>query len=245
LVRADSDAVSPSVRRFMARARQRKLRAVLPWAVAGGVLAVVGLLAWVVYGTEVFGVRKVTVVGTEAVAQQEVTAAAAVPLKKPLATVDLDAVRDRVEALAPVDRAVISRDWPGTIVVEVVERTAVAAVPTGKQFALIDDEGVAFRTVDRQPADVPLARLARPAPADQNTRAALTVLSSLTDELREQLLAVSVKAPAQIRLELRKGRTVVWGDDVDSEKKARVATVLLAREGSKIDVSSPTVVTIR
>lgn len=245
LVRADTDAVPPSVRRFMARARQRRLRAVLPWAVAGAVLAVFGLLAWMVYGTAVLGVREVRVVGAQVVTPTEVTAAAAVPPKVPLARVDLDAVRDRVEALAPVDRAVVSRDWPGTVLVEVVERTAVAAVPVGGRFALMDDEGVAFSTVTRRPAGLPLARLAQPGPGEINTRAALTVLSSLTDELREQLLAVSVKAPAQIELELRRGRTIVWGDDTESDVKARVATALLAREGDRIDVSAPEVVTIR
>ena len=78
-----------------------------------------------------------------------------------------------------------------------------------------------------------------------NTRAALTVLSSLTDELREQLVAVSVQAPARIRLELRNDRVVVWGDDTASETKARVATALLDRAGDTIDVSAPDVVTIR
>lgn len=245
LVRADTDAVPASARRFMARARQRRLRAVLPWAVVGGVLAVVGLLGWMVYGTAVLGVRQVRVVGAETVSAAQVRAAAAVPPQVPLARVDLDAVRDRVQALAPVHRAVVSRDWPGTLVVQVVERTAVAAVPIGPEFALIDGDGVAFRTAGERPDALPLARLVRPGPDDVRTRAALTVLASLTKELREQLLAVSVPAPAQIELELRHHRTIVWGDDTESETKARVSTVLLGRKGDKIDVSAPEVVTIR
>ena len=59
LVRADTDAVPSSVRRFMARARQRRLRAALPWAVGAGVALVVGALVWIVYGTSVLGVRRV------------------------------------------------------------------------------------------------------------------------------------------------------------------------------------------
>jgi cell division protein FtsQ len=245
LVRADSDAVPPSVRRFMARARQRRLRAAVPWAVAVGVVAAAGALAWTVYGTDVFGVRDVRVLGAELVSPESIRDAAAVPLKEPLATVDTDAIRDRVQALAAVDRAVVSRDWPGTIVVRVVERTAVAAVPAGKRFQLIDDEGVAFRTVTRPPTGLPLARLTQPGPDDLNTRAALTVLSALTDELREQVVAVSVAAPARITLELRRGREVFWGDDTANETKSRVATALLARDGTTIDVSAPEVVTIR
>ena len=245
LVRADPDAVPPSVRRFMARARQRKLRAAVPWAIGAGVLTLVGALVWTAYGTDVLGVRDVQVVGAQLVTPQSVREAAAVPMKVPLARVDLDAVRDRVQALAPVDRAIVTRDWPGTVLVEVVERTAVAAVPAGERFALVDDEGVAFRTVNRRPAELPLARVARPGPDDLNTRAALTVLSALTDDLREQLLAVTVEAPARIRLDLRGDRTVVWGDETQSETKSRVATALLARAGSVIDVSAPEVVTIR
>lgn len=245
LVRADTDAVPPSVRRFMARARQRRVRAVLPWAVGAGVSAVVGLLVWLVFGTAVLGVRDVRVVGAESVDPAAVRVAVAVPPDVPLARVDLDAVRDRVQAIAPVDRAVVSRDWPGTLLVEVVERTAVAAVPVAGRFVLVDDDGVAYRTVNRKPAGLPLARLVHPGPDDVNTRAALTVLSALTKELREELLAVSVEAPARIRLELRGDRTVVWGDDTGSDTKAKVSTALLERKGDTIDVSAPGVVTIR
>jgi cell division protein FtsQ len=230
----------------MARARKRRLRAALPWAVGAGVVAVAGVLLWIVYGTAVLGVRDVRVVGTDFLTPLQVQQAAAVPMREPLARVDLDKVRARVRGLAPVDKAVVSRSWPGTIKIEVVERTPVAAVPAGpEQWTLIDGAGVAYRSVSRQPDGLPLAQLAAPGPGDVNTRSALTVLSSLTGDLREQLVGISVQAPAQIKLVLRNNRTVVWGDDTQSATKAQVATALLKRKGDTIDVSAPNVVTIR
>jgi cell division protein FtsQ len=245
LVRADTDAVPASVRRFMARARRRRLQAALPWAVAAGISLVVGALVWTVYGTSVLGVRSVDVVGTDSLAPVQVEQAAAVRMNQPLAGVDLDRIRGRVEALPAVERAVVSRSWPSTVVVEVVERTPVLAVPAGEGFTLIDAEGVAYRTVPTRPPGVPVARLAAPGPEDVNTRSALTVLSALTAELRDQLVSISVLAPAQVSLGLRRGRTVVWGDDTQSDTKARVATALLERKGDRIDVSAPGVVTIK
>jgi cell division protein FtsQ len=229
----------------MARARQRRLRAVLPWAVAAAVLLVTGGLAWLVYGTSVLGVREVRVVGTQLITPLQVEQAAAVPLAEPLARVDLDGVRARVRGIPAVDRVAVKRSWPSTLVVEVVERTPAAAVPLQEGFTLIDAAGVPYRQVTRRPAGLPLVRTAAPGPSDVNTRSALTVLAALSDELREQLVAVSVAAPAQIRLELRKDRTVVWGDDSKSDVKSQVATALLKKAGTEIDVSAPSVVTIR
>ena len=245
LVRADTDAVPSSVRRFMARARQRRLRAALPWAVGAGVVLVVALLVGMVYGTSMLGVREVRVEGTDVLTPLEVQQAAAVPELEPLARVDLGAVRDRVQALAPVERAVVTRGWPATLLIRVVERTPVAAVPVDRQFQLIDRDGVAYRVVERRPAGLPLARLATPGQADLNTRAALTVLAALTPDLRAQLVEITVDAPARIRLGLRGDRTVIWGDDTASGTKAQVATALLRQRGTTIDVSAPDVVTVR
>ncbi|MDY7089886.1 MAG: FtsQ-type POTRA domain-containing protein [Actinomycetota bacterium] len=245
LVRADTDAVPSSARRFMARARRRRMRAALPWAVTAGVLLVAGALVWLVYGTSVLGVREVRVVGVQFVATAQIEQAAAVREAEPLARVDLDGIRARVRQLPPVERVVVRRSWPSTVVVEVVERTPVAAVPRNGEFALIDRAGVAFRTVKEKPGALPLVRVDFPGAKDVNTHSALTVLAALSDDLREQVLAVSVPAPAQIRLELRKDRTVVWGDDTQSDTKSQVATALLKHAGKEIDVSAPSVVTIR
>ncbi len=246
LIRADTDAVPPSVRKFMARSRQRRLRAALPWAIGAAVLLLVGGLTWLVYGTSVLGVREVRVVGTQFLTPLQVQQAAEVPMKEPLARVDLEEVRARVRGIPAVDRVAVRRSWPSTLVLEVVERTPVAAVPTApKQFTLIDGSGVPYRVVTNKPDGLPLMRTAAPGPSDVNTRSALTVLGALSDELREQLVAISAAAPAQIKLELRDDRTVVWGDDSQSDTKSQVATALLKKAGSEIDVSAPSVVTIR
>ncbi|PZG01285.1 cell division protein FtsQ/DivIB [Micromonospora deserti] len=245
LVRAGSDAVPASTRRFMARARRRRMRAALPWAVVGGVLALAGLVAWALLGTGLFGVREVRVEGADLVTPVQVRDAAAVPDDAPLVRVDLAAAARRIGELPPVERVTVTRDWPDALVVRVVERTGVAAVPQGERFAVIDRSGVVFQTLDRQPADLPLVRVAEPGPADGGTRAALDVLAALTPPLHAELVEVTVEGLARITLRLRGDRAVVWGDATRSEDKARVATALIDREADIIDVSAPDVVTLR
>ncbi|MER7169310.1 FtsQ-type POTRA domain-containing protein, partial [Micromonospora sp. NPDC000207] len=245
LVRAGSDAVPASTRRFMARARQRRVRAALPWAVAVGLVTVAGLVAWTVLGTGLFGVREVRVIGADLVTPVEVRDVAAVPDDTPLARVDLAAVAGRIEGLAPVERATVTRDWPDALEVRLVERTGVAVVPQGQGHVVIDRSGVVFRTVGEPPPGLPVVRVAEPGPADPGTRAALEVLGALTPELRERLLDVQVEGLARISLRLADDRTVFWGDATRGAEKARVAAALLGQPAERIDVSAPDVVTFR
>ncbi|MEO3923447.1 FtsQ-type POTRA domain-containing protein [Micromonosporaceae bacterium B7E4] len=245
LVRAGADAVPPSVRRFTRRARQRRVRAALPWTVLAGVLVLSLAGAGIVYGTPLFGFRTLRVVGATLVTDDQVRQAARVTEGVPLARVDLDAVRGRVAELPPVARVTVSRQWPNTLRVEVVERTPVAVVPQNRRFLVVDATGVVFQTRSDRPAGLPLARLGTPGPDDAATKGALTVLANLTPELRDRLVELVVEGPARITVKLRGGRTVLWGDASRSDTKAQVATSLLAREGDTIDVRTPDVVTIR
>ncbi|MGA3487954.1 cell division protein FtsQ/DivIB [Micromonosporaceae bacterium DT55] len=245
LVRAGNDAVPPSVRRFMQRARRRRMRAALPWAVGAGVVALAGVLAWVLLGTGVFAVTRVQVTGAELVTPARVREAAAVPAGTPLARVDLTDVAARIGTLPEVERAEVGRDWPDTLTVRVIERTPLAVVPGEDGFRVIDAAGVVFRTVAQAPEGLPVVRLAEPGPDDPETDAAVEVLTALTPELRAELVEITVTGLAGIRLRLAGERTVVWGDATSSPVKAAVATELLKREGTMIDVSVPDVVTIR
>jgi cell division protein FtsQ len=221
------------------------MRAALPWAVVAGVLVLVGLVAWTVLGSGLFGVREVRVEGARLVTAVEVRDAAGVPDGVPLARVDLAAAARRIGGLAPVERATVRRDWPGALVVTVVERTGVAVVPRDDRFVVVDRSGVVFRTLARPPDGLPVVRLAAPGPDDPGTRAALQVLAVLTPQLRAALVEVTVEGLARIGLTLRDGRAVVWGDATRGADKARVATALLGRKADTIDVSAPDVVTLR
>jgi cell division protein FtsQ len=244
LVRASRDAVPASVRRFMARARRRRIRAAAPWGGAAAVVFVLGALFFVATQTSLMGVSLIRVTGVSILDADAVREAAQIPDGTPLARVDTALVARRVSALPPVATVDVGRSWPNTLTIAVVERTPVAVVQQDKQFGLVDRSGVRYLTVAERPADLPLIRVADPGPDNPETRAALQVLHDLTAELREQLEKLVVEAPARIRLELDGGRTIVWGDASQGELKARVATALLKRKGTQIDVSAPEVVTI-
>lgn len=245
LVRARRDATSASARLFRQRSRRQRLRSAAPWTITASVVVLAVLAALAVYQTSLFAVREVRVVGATMLSADQVRAAAAVPTGSPLARVDLGSVRDRVAKLPPVADVGVSRDWPGTVVVRVKERAGVAVVPQGREYLVIDAEAVVFRRLADRPASLPLIETPRPGRDDPATVAAVRVLAALTPPLRRQLVKLSAPTPVRIQLKLAKDRTVVWGDAEDNDKKARVATALLARPGSVIDVSAPEVVTVR
>jgi cell division protein FtsQ len=212
--------------------------------VAAGATAVV-LAGVVVWTTPLLAVTEVRVTGTDLLSPAEVREAARVPVGTPMARIRVAEVAERIAVLAPVASVEVYRSWPRSLVVEVTERTAVAVVATGGGFGLLDADGVVFHTTPAHPRQLPRVDLARPGPDDPATGAALVVLGALTPELRAQLEVLSVAGPTRIRLELRTGLTVVWGEASDNEQKARVATALLDRGAAVIDVSSPEVVVLR
>lgn len=211
--------------------------------VAAVVLTAAG--AWVLYGSSAFAVTEVLVKGATFVETEQIRQAAGVPKGTALAAVDTDEVAARVQGVAPVAGATVSRDWPHTLVVEITERTPYLAVPGEAGVGLVDSSGVAYRTVDEIPPGIWPVELKTPGPQDPATLGVLSVLSSLTEELRAELQTISAPAPTRIELRLKGGRTIFWGDATDSAEKSAVATVLLARSADHLDVSAPGVPTVR
>lgn len=262
LVRAGPDAVPASLRRFMRAARRRRVRRAVPWTLAVVLLAVVALAGWLVWASPVFAVKEVRVEGTSLLTPAQVREQAAVSDLTPLPRVSTGDVAARVTALPPVAEVEVRREWPDAIVIEIVERVPVAVVPDGSEYRLIDATGVVFFRVaspaapgvvgvgpsggsGASPDGLPVLAVPAPGLDDPATQAGLTVLAALTPELRAGLATLTVSGPAKIELEMRSGRTIVWGDENASEEKARVATALLGRDAQVIDVSAPEVVVFR
>lgn len=226
------------------RRRRRLRRAVL----SAFALLPLGVLAWLLLSSPVLAVRAVEVQGVERLSVGAVSSTADVQLGTSLARVDTSAVRERVAALAPVAQVQVRRSWPGTLTIDVVERVGVAVAdgPQGRA-RLVDRTGTAFATVSERPEGLPrlVVGAAGPTPEDPATRAALEVLDGLPAALHDRVTGIGASSPTTVTLTLGNGRTVVWGEALEGERKAAVVQALLKRKGATIDVSSPDVAVVR
>jgi cell division protein FtsQ len=202
-------------------------------------IALLACAGWVVFATSLLSVRDIEVTGSTIVSPDQIRAVADVPAGTPLARVDTGAVRQRVRALAPVADADVSRSWPGTLVIAVTERQPVAVVRTSPGYQVLDGSGVVFNAVAVRPAGVVLLQVAKPGPGDPATTAGLQVIAALTPQLRRVVKQVDAPTPDDIQLDLIDGRTVVWGGADQSPRKAQIATLLLNRAKTRLDVSAP------
>lgn len=233
------DTAESTRKRFARRQWARRWLAWRPLVAVVLALLLVGGLLWLVYFSSYLSVQGVDVRGTSQLRESQVVAAAAVPDGQALARVDLDRVRARVEALAPVRSADVSREWPDRVRIDVTERTPVAVVEIAGRLRGMDEDGVVFRDYARAPADLPRVESGADAGSDALREAAL-VVAALPADLATKVDHVQVDTVDQITLVLRDGRTVRWGSSTDSDLKAEVlAKLIAARRAQSYDVSVP------
>ena len=247
LRRAGEDtAAVPAVDRTTLRTRKRFARRQwrrrwLAWKPVVAVLLLLALVAggfWAVFFSSWLAVRGVEVAGASTLSAGDVRSAAAVSTGEPLARVDLDKVRARVEALATVKSADVTREWPDHVVVTVEERVPVAVVEIGGRIRGMDSSGVVFRDYARAPAGLPQVRTSTDTRSDALEEAA-RVVDALPAEVSRLVDHVEVQTVDQISLALRDGRTVVWGSADESGLKAKVLAVLLRQPAKTYDLSVP------
>lgn len=232
------DVTEASRKRF---ARRQWARRWLAWrrvlAIAVALLVVVGTV-WLFFFSTTLSVEGVDVEGTKVLSDEQVVAAAGVPTGQALARVDLAAIRDRIEALAPVASVDVSRQWPDEILIRVEERTAVAAVEIDGTLRGMDASGVVFRDFARRPARLPLVKVPGGI-RDEALVEGAAVVGALPFRLARKVEYVEVRTVDAISLHLRDGRLVKWGSAGRSADKAEVLDSLLQRPGQTYDVSVP------
>ncbi|MDQ1705024.1 MAG: cell division protein FtsQ [Frankiaceae bacterium] len=233
-----------SLRSRRSPGRRRRFRPLI--VVAALVGTVVGL-GWVALHSSLFAVRTVTVEGTSRLSAGQVLAVARVVRGGSLFGLDPTAVERRVARLPAVAHVEVRRRWPHGVNIRVVERTAVGAVASAGEFVLLDATGVAFDHAQVAPPGLVTVQLgaAVPGPGDSDARAAMQVLGSLPLGVRHRVLAVHAPSPLEVSLDLRDGRSVLWGSAAQSATKAAVLQTLLHRRAQVYDVSTPSIVVTR
>jgi cell division protein FtsQ len=240
-LRGSDRATDPTARSRRRFTRRQWLRRWLVWRYVIASVLLVALVAgavWLVFISSVLTVKRVDVRGESHVSRQQILAAARVPMGAHLAELDLDAIRSRVSALAPMRQVDVSRHWPDGVLIEVTERTPVAVVQIGGTFHAMDADGVLFRDYPRPPAGMP--RVVSTANTGSAALAeAARVIGSLPHGLAARVDHVQVRGIDQISLAMRSGATVIWGSDAQSALKAEVLARLLPHPAGTYDVSMP------
>ncbi|MFD7658281.1 cell division protein FtsQ/DivIB [Actinosynnema sp. NPDC059797] len=211
---------------------RRRLVAVL-------VLVAVTVAVCAVWFTPALGVREVQVRGVAELTSAEVVEAAAIRPGTPLVRVDGGEVAERVRALPRVADVLVERVLPGLVRLTVDERDPVGVLTGPDGAHLVDATGRDYATVAQPPAGLPELKASGDALA-----AAVAVVTQLPEALRSEVLVVSAESPSGVRLTLSAGREVRWGSADDTPRKAAVLDVLLTRDGTVFDVSSPQLPTV-
>lgn len=137
-------------RRIAVRRAEGRRRLHFFMVVAGSVALVVS--GWAVSRSALFDLDHITIDGAAGSRVAEIESVLGMSRGMPLIEVDLGVVEANLEALPWVETADASRDWPGTLNIDVVERTAVAALPAAGGRVLIDATGVVIGGAPGPPA---------------------------------------------------------------------------------------------
>ncbi len=229
---------APGSEIFARHRRERRRTLLRRLLIALAALAVVLGGIWLVFFSSVLAVTGADVRGADVVDEDEVTTAARVPVGVPLATVDLEAIRARVEDLAPVRSADVSRSWPDKVRIDVTEREALAFVAWNGGWRGFDEAGVLFRDYDTMPKGMPQVRVTSTTPVEALAESA-AIVRSLPRGLLRQVEYVEVGSIDDITLRLRDAAVVRWGSADQSNDKAAVLEVLLRQPARVYDVTAP------
>lgn len=223
--------------RFTAHRRVRRRR----WLVAGG--TVLGLAIFVAAGvfTPVMAVRDIQVHGTQAMNPAELQTALSRFDGVPIALVRDQDVHRALESFPLVQRYVVERIPPHTLVVRIEERAPVIALERDGEFDLLDPSGVLLGRVAELPVGVPIGSPELTDTASPAFQAAATVVRDMPEDLRAALAAVRASNNQDVTLTLTAGTEVVWGEAKHTQRKAVVLRSLIASIGTPemIDVSAP------
>ncbi|KAF2413681.1 cell division protein [Microbacterium sp. B35-04] len=243
--RARRKALRAEIRRFTVR--QRRRRAIWLGAAASVLLLALGTLG-AAY-SPLFGVERISVVGAQQLAADDISDALATQLGTPLPLVDESAVKAALVAFPLIETYALEARPPHELVVRIVERTPIGLIETRAGYTLVDAAGVALSTAATPSAGMPVLAIAGGIDSDAFA-AAGQVMRALPDDIRAQVTEVTASTPDDVTLTLGGSNAqVVWGSaDRSADKALNLAKMMAQRPPADVttyDVTSPEVVVVR
>ena len=208
---------------------KRRIALALLAAMAAGAI-------YVLWFSSVFDVRSVRVFGTHYTTRSQVLNAAQVRFGQPIARVNAVSVAKRVGELPAVANVDVRRGFPHSIVIEVHERVAIAAAADANgTWWLVDKTGAQFENVAKQPSGL----IDVQGYTERFRGIGARTAAAFPRWLQIRVQTVTVRAPEDIRLDMKNGKAVNWGGENRAVRKAEVLFALLKVHARFFDVSAP------
>jgi cell division protein FtsQ len=215
------------------RRNRRKLKRVL---LAAGMSVVVAAAVWAFYFSNLFTLKKISVVGSlKHTSIEEVIKSVDLPSGTPLARLDRAAVLTSLSDIPSIEDVELRRVWPSEVVLAITEREPVLVEKRNQGWVFVGADGSVFGQVGIRPQDFLEVKVSSPAARVEVAK----MPSLLPDWLLESTVLLEAQTPNDIRLELNDGRRVFWGNAKDSELKAQVLQALFDVKAKVYDVSAP------
>ncbi len=190
--------------------------------------------------------------GVTQLAPQDVERAAGLSGRSAMVDLDEPTIARRVETLPWVAEASVTKQWPGTVRIDIVERVPVAAVttpaPPGSpaRWALADVSG---QVVEVKPSPAAgLVHIVTASPPGQPgsslapaTRAAVALAASLRPPLEGRVGRVTIGASGDLELTLDDRVPVRFGSAAESDRKL----VALATLVDRVDLKTAQMIDVR
>lgn len=189
-----------------------------------------------VVSSDHFRVKTITVEGTRRSRPDEVKRLVQSLIGQQIITLDLDEVRLAVESHPWVQRAVVHRELPATVVVTVEEHIPAALLLLGHLY-LVDTQGQVFKRArtDEQgglPVITGLSRIAYlndPQASAPGLKRAIAALARYADPGRPPVSEINLGPRGELTLFLRNGGAALrFGSDLHDEQLEKLDAVLAA-----------------
>ena len=227
-----------------AERRRRRLRRTITVFVVALVMA--GIL--VIERSSLVGLEEIRVAGVQRLEEATVREAAGLELGSSTLRLRLGTAAERVEELALVRSAEVSRVDPLTVLIEVEERRPALVVRGGGEQVLVDRDGVVL--LEGVAEGFPVIALDGPPPRpgervdlDPALANAHAVWRGLSGPLRSQVVEYQAAGADRLVLRLRSGVEVRFGRAERMEEKIRALGAVLVDVGTTpietVDVRAP------
>ncbi|MGE5586845.1 MAG: cell division protein FtsQ/DivIB [Clostridia bacterium] len=186
-----------------------------------------------------FRVEHIDVRGLASLSTEEVVVACGLAEDQNIFDVDLQRLASRVKAIPRVDKVLVSRRLPSTIVIQVQERAPVAVLPYAGYFVEVDGAGTAIGLEESYRAkELPLltglmlrsVKVGYPVDAPE-LPSALAIVATLPEHVLQRVSEINFDQSHGFSLYMQSGAQVVLGRGTAEELKSRavVLEALLAR----------------